>query len=273
MIAARRTTASPGPRPARLRTAMVLAAALLCFCAAPEGARSSATETLMIRGQLQTLRTYGVRGADPVIVSSGDGGWIHLGPHVAETLAAHGSFVIGFDVKSYLEGFTSSHGALRPEDVAGDYQLLIAAAARGASKKPVLIGVSEGAGLSILAAGDPRIHAAAAGVLGIGVPPTSELGWRWRDAIIYVTHGVPNEPTFSTDPIIGKVAPLPLASIFSTHDEFITADEARQLVAHAADPKKLWLVSAADHRFSDNLVEFDARLLEALGWVRERAAR
>jgi dienelactone hydrolase len=256
-----------------VRTAAILVAALLCACAAPMGTQAAATETLMIRGQSQTLRTYGVRGGDPVIVSSGDGGWIHLAPHIAETLAAHGCFVVGFDVKSYLEGFTSSRGTLQPEDVAGDYQTLIAAAARGASKKPVLIGVSEGAGLSILAAGDRRIHAGAAGVVGVGVPPTSELGWRWRDSLIYITHGVPNEPTFDTDPIIGRVAPLPLASIFSTHDEFISPDEAQQLVAHAADPKKLWLVSASDHGFTDNLGEFDARLLEALTWVRERAAR
>ena len=45
--------------------------------------------------------------APPVIVSSGDGGWIHLGPHVAEVLAAKGFFVVGFDVKAYLESFTS----------------------------------------------------------------------------------------------------------------------------------------------------------------------
>ena len=50
------------------------------------------------------------RGAGaPVIVSSGDGGWIHLGPHVAEILAARGYFVVGFDVKAYLESFTAGH--------------------------------------------------------------------------------------------------------------------------------------------------------------------
>jgi hypothetical protein len=33
------------------------------------------------------------------------------------------------------------------------------------------------------------------------------------------------------------------------------------------------MVRASDHRFSDNLEEFDARLLEALTWIREQAAR
>ena len=64
-------------------------------------------EAIIIRGHAQSLRLYGTRGGAPVIVSSGDGGWIHLGPHVAEVLAAKGFFVVGFDVKAYLESFTS----------------------------------------------------------------------------------------------------------------------------------------------------------------------
>ena len=110
---------------------------------------------MTIRGQVQALHTYGTRGGTPVIVSSGDGGWIHLGPHIAETLAAHGFFVVGFDVKSYLSGFTSATGPLRPERRAGRLRGAGRLRARGGSSaKPVLIGVSEGAGLSVLAAAD-----------------------------------------------------------------------------------------------------------------------
>jgi alpha-beta hydrolase superfamily lysophospholipase len=260
------------PRPS-VRLGALSASVALAFCAfAPGHASVSATETLDIRGHSQTLRLYGSRGGEPVIVSSGDGGWIHLGPHIAETLAAHGFFVVGFDVKSYLEGFTSTRGALNQEDVPGDYCALLDFARRGAVARPVLIGVSEGAGLSVLAAADRRTQTAAAGVVGVGLPITNELGWRWRDSMIYITHGVPNEPTFSTLPVIGKIAPLPVASIHSTHDEFVSREEAEQILSHASEPKKLWMVSASDHRFSDNLVEFDARLLEALAWIRERSS-
>ena len=63
--------------------------------------------------------TYGARGGSPVIVSSGDGGWIHLGPHVAEMLAAQGFFVVGFDVKGYLDSFTSGHRTAAPRGRAG----------------------------------------------------------------------------------------------------------------------------------------------------------
>ena len=193
---------------------------LYAFTSPPTAA--SSTETVQIRGHSQTLHTYGSRGGEPVIVSSGDGGWVHLGPHIAQTLAARGFFVVGFDVKTYLQGFTSTQGTLRPEDVPADYCALLEFASRGASVKPVLIGVSEGAGLSVLAAADggpaPPQQASSASVC----PITNELGWRWRDSLIYMTHGVPNEPTFSTLAVIGQVAPLPVASIHSTHDEFVS---------------------------------------------------
>ena len=77
------------------------------------------------------------------------------------------------------------------------------------------------------------------------------------------------EPTFNAASIIGRVAPLPLASIQSTQDEFVGVQEEQDLVSHASMPKRLWVVRASDHRFSDNLGEFDARLLEALTWIRE----
>jgi hypothetical protein len=94
------------------------------------------SQSLSIRGHVQWLHLYGARGGQPMIVSSGDGGWIHLGPHVAETLAA------------------------------------------GGRAQPILVGVSEGAGLSVLAATDPATRSAIGGVIGLGLPDINELGWR-----------------------------------------------------------------------------------------------
>jgi uncharacterized protein len=206
-----------------------------------------------------------------VIVSSGDGGWIHLAPHVAEVLAQRGFFVVGFDVKRYLGDFTDGHGTLRAEDVPGDFDVLCQFAARGDQRKPTLIGVSEGAGLSVLAATDRRLQSEIAGVVGLGLPDVNELGWRWTDSAIYLTHRVPDEPTFSTAVIAARMSPVPLAMIHSTNDEFVPVAEAQRIFTNARDPKRLWIVNATNHRFSDNLAEFDARLVEAVSWVGERA--
>ena len=236
-----------------------------------ELASAQRTDLVPVRGHVQSVHLYGVTNARPVIVSSGDGGWIHLGPHVADTLARHGFFVVGVDVKAYLESFTSGSTTLRPADEPRDYAALAAFAAKGSAQKPLLIGVSEGAGLSILAATDPGTRAVIAGVIGLGLPNLNELGWRWKDSLIYVTHGVPKEPTFSTQAIVDRMAPAPLAVIHSTQDEFVPLAEVRRVVDAAREPKRLWVVKASDHRFSDNLEEFDRRLLEAVAWV--RAAR
>jgi len=231
-------------------------------------------DTVVIRGHAQSIRVYGSRGAGiPVIVSSGDGGWVHLAPHVAELLSARGFFVVGFDVKAYLESFTSGTSTLRTQDEPGDYRLLASYAARGSSDKPILIGVSEGAGLSVLAATDPMTKPSIEGVIGLGLPDMNELGWRLKDSIIYITHAVPNEPTFSVAAIVGKVAPVPLAAIHSTEDEFVPLAEAQKLLQMANEPKKLWIVKASDHRFSGNSAEFDQRLLEAIQWVRQNQPR
>ena len=185
---------------------------------------------------------------------------MHLGPHVAEVLAAKGFFVVGFDVKAYLESFTSGKTTLRTEDEPGDYKVLADFAARGTNEKPILIGVSEGAGLSVLAATDPRTKTAIAGVIGLGLPDLNELGWRWNDAVIYLTHGDPHEPTFSVAAIVDRMAPVPLAAIHSTHDEFVPLAQVQQVLDARKEPKRLWIVNAADHRFSDNLPEFDRAL-------------
>jgi alpha-beta hydrolase superfamily lysophospholipase len=232
--------------------------------------QAQTSDSVAFRGHRQTLRTYGVRGSgEAVVVASGDGGWTHLGPHVAEVLAAKGFFVVGFDAKAYLESFTTRTSTLRPEDEPSDFRTLVGYAARGSSGKPILIGVSEGAGLSVLAATDPETKKLIGGVIGLGLPDMNELGWRWRDSLIYVTHGLPNEPLFSAAAIVGRVAPVPLAGIHSTNDEFVPVSQVEQTFRAANEPKKLWIVKAANHRFSDNLPEFDQRLLEAIRWLKD----
>jgi Bacterial virulence protein (VirJ) len=256
--------------------AIMACAVINRLAASPVETGVESRQTVVIRGQRQTLHIYGTPNGTPVIVSSGDGGWIHLGPHMAEVLAAKGFFVVGFDVKAYLESFTAGNTTLRAEDEPGDYKVLLDFATRGTGRKAVLIGVSEGAGLSVLAATDPINRQDVAGVIGLGLSDLTELGWRWRDMVIYLTHRAPNEPTFSVKAIVDRLPPVPLAAIHSTRDEFVSLAEVQDVLERARHPKRLWIVNAANHRFSDNLGEFDRCLFEALDWIADidtRAAR
>jgi len=252
----------------------ILAALIVAGCAETATRGSPPRrETLVIRGHEQSLYIYGSPQNNPVIVSSGDGGWIHLAPHVAEFLSARGFFVIGFDVKAYLSAFTSRDSTLRTKDEPGDYRVLAQFAAKTTGKKPILIGVSEGAGLSLLAATDPDTKAAVTGVIGLGLPNLNELAWRWTDMLIYLTHRAPNEPGFSAADIVDRVAPIPVAAIHSAHDEFVPVAEVVSVIERARDPKRLWIVNASNHRFSDNVGEFDRQLLEAIAWVNDHSPR
>ena len=247
-------------------------AALAFLAAAPREAAAAATpaprtDSLTIRGHAQTLHVYGERGGPAAIVSSGDGGWVHLGPDVAAFLASEGYFVVGFDAKAYLSGFTTNSATLSVDDVPRDYAALVDHAAQGAPGRPLLVGVSEGAGLSLLAATAPDVQARVEGVIALGLPEKNELGWRWRDSVIYVTKKVPNEPTFSAREFAGRVAPVPLAAIHSTNDEFVPVPEVREILARAREPKRLWVVDSKNHRFSDNQPELQRSIREAISWT------
>ena len=79
--------------------------------------------------------------------------------------------------------------------------------------------------------------------------------------------------TFSAGDLVGKLTPVPLAAIHSTMDEFVPENDVRKLMARAGEPKRLWMVTASDHRFSGNIPEFDRRLLESIEWVRQNQPR
>ncbi len=222
----------------------------------------------VVRGQSQTLHLYGARTGIPVLVTSGDGGFVHLGPAVAEFLASKGFFVVGVDAKAYLSSFTSGKNTLTPADIPGDYREFVDYARQGKDVKVALIGVSEGAGLSVLAATDPGLRKSLTGVVALGLPDVNELGWRWRDSIIYITHQAPDEPSFHAGDYVAKLGDLRLAALHSTHDEFVPVETVRKVLGPPSPTRKLWLIEAADHRFSNNQPELQKLLIEALDWIK-----
>ncbi len=224
--------------------------------------------TVVVRGKPQVVHLYGPASGPPVLVASGDGGWVHLGVHVAEVLGGKGYFVVGVDSKAYLSSFTGKDLHLTISDVPRDFRLFIDEAQRGKSGRVLLFGVSEGAGLSILAASDPDVGKRIEGIIGFGLPNQNEIGWHFFDSIIWLTHKSPNEPSFLVADFIPKLGPIPLAEIHSTRDEYVPVNEAKQLMSLPGGPKKMWIIDAENHRFSNNLVELNRRLEEAIQWIK-----
>jgi dienelactone hydrolase len=252
------------------REVVAIGLVVLVVARASEAATARA-EKLTLRGQEQTLHVYGTPGGKVAIVTSGDGGWVSLGPDVADHLADAGYYVVGVDAKAYLSSFTRGDETLTTADVPRDYAALADYAAQSGKGRPVLLGVSEGAGLSVLAATDPALQSKIAGVVAMGLPDRNELGWRLRDSMIYLTKKTPNEPLFSAREIVGRVA-VPLAIFQATHDEFVPPEETRAIVAAAREPHRLWTIEAGNHRFGDARPELWRRLEEALAWIADTPA-
>jgi type IV secretory pathway VirJ component len=256
----------------RVRTGVTAVVALLV---ATSGVSASSAERLDVplRGQNVVLTVYrpaASQAKGTVIMASGDVGWVGLAVSMAGFLRDAGYVVVGINTREYLAAFTTRNGGhLVPIDVQGDYTTL-AEALRHADllRPPVIVsGVSEGAGLAVLAASAPANHAWIRGVITMGLPETVELAWRWSDFTSWITKKDSSEPSFAAKERLPAISPLPLFMIQSTRDEYVTERDYRELEAAARSPKRLALIDAANHRFTDKIQELQAQYLAALAWI------
>jgi fermentation-respiration switch protein FrsA (DUF1100 family) len=201
-----------------------------------------------------------------VIFMPGDGGWKGWAITVGETMASWGYDVYGLDTKTYLDSFTK-HGSLTEADVARDVCAIANWTTGGAGSGRVsLVGWSEGAGLSVLAAAGSDGKSALAGLVTVGLPDENVITWHWSDNLESFVKK-PHEQTFHASDYISKIAPLPLAMIESSHDQYVDVAESQRLFAAAAGPKRFDLIQADNHRFDGNHQEFFLKLQEELRWL------
>jgi dienelactone hydrolase len=224
-----------------------------------------------VRGKTLTLTVYRPAGTPKgtVLMGSGDVGWVGVGVAMAEFLSAEGYIVAGVNVRQYLSVFTVGKTHLQPADPPGDYEAM--AQFLKANKllvDPVVVsGISEGAALAVLAASSAKNHEWLRGVVTMGVPPTAELAWKWTDFTSWITKSDAREPSFSARDYVAAVSPLPIVMLQSRKDEYVPEADYKALEAQARAPKKLVLIDASNHRFTDRRKELRAEYLAALAWI------
>ena len=255
------------------RAAMFLVAAWLV--AVPAAGRAAAPDreslNFPVRSQTLTLSIYRPAGTPKgtIVMGSGDVGWVGLSVSMAEFLCDRGYVVVGLNSRQYLSAFTSGKQHLTVDEAPGDFGAMreLLAAQNLLFHPTILSGVSEGAAIAVLAASHERNHLWLDGVVTMGVPAVAELAWRWRDFTAWITKGDANEPSFSPLDYISRVAPLPLVMIQSTRDEYVSEIDYRRFEATARHPKKLVLIDANNHRFTNKQDELHVEMLSALAWI------
>ena len=256
------------------RCTLLLASILLVAHSAVQAAIGQAM-SFPVRGKTLTLTIYRPVGPPKgtVIMGSGDVGWVGVGVAMAEFLSAEGYVVVGVNVRQYLSSFTIGKTHLEPADPPADYHAMSEwLRANKLLVEPVVVsGISEGAALAVLAASSPGNHAWLRGVVTMGVPPIAELAWKWTDFTSWITKTDLREPSFAAKDYVAAISPLPLVMLQSRKDEYVPESDYRELDARAKAPKKLVLIDASNHRFTDRRKELRAEYLAALAWIEQQA--
>ncbi len=240
-------------------------------------AASYRTVNLNLRGRNQSLAIYDPAPGLPrrpfqVIVTSGDVGWIGLPVDIAEGLQKNGYRTIGFNARAYLSSFTGRDSSLSEGDIPVDYRTLIGwVNSQGAGPADfVMIGLSEGAGLTVLGLSGPSPSQNCKGIIALGMPGRTTLGWRWIDFPMWITKKDPREPLADTRAFLPKLR-IPVAMIHSTHDEWDSIDKANEMYSLLPGPKKFIAIDAINHRFSDRVPEVMDQIYRLLQWLQNPA--
>jgi len=258
---------------ARMRAARMLTIGIAVWWAmVPTGAACAADRVdLPLRGHVMALTIYQPSGppTGTIIMGSGDVGWVGLAVARAQELSADGYVVVGVNVREYLSAFTAKGTHLTPADIGHDFaELARFLRARGELFTPaVLSGVSEGAGIVVVAAAAPENHEWVTGVITMGLPRTSEIAWHWSDFTSWITRKDAAEPSVDAVDYLAAIAPVPLVMIQSRKDEYVSEADYRGMVGAAREPKKLILIDASNHRFTDRLPELRRGYAEGLAWI------
>jgi hypothetical protein len=196
-------------------------------------------------------------GTPLLLYATGDGGWRGKDVETYRRMIRWGYPVAGFSAPSYLKhlGFVSD--TTTPGRLARDYQRLIEFAKATLSlptgTRTILVGMSRGAGLAVVAAGRPELNAELAGVLAVALTKEEEYVRQYRVKFGKSPSDMPRREVveFQTYEHLDRLQSLPLVVIQSTGDNYLPADAARGLFGPNTALRRLFAIQSRDHSFTD----------------------
>lgn len=208
--------------------------------------------------------------ARPLLVyATGDGGWRGKDLAAYRRLITWGYPTVGFSAPDYLKHLKGGASTTTPGRLAADYLAIIGAARQylqvPAATRVILVGVSRGAGLSVVAAGQRTVKEKIAGVVAIGLTKEEEyVRWHLRRR----SHP-PDPPGVMLEvyAYLPRLGSLPIAVVQSTHDDYLPADAARPLFGPDTDRRQFRAVDARNHSFGGAREEMYDTVQGSLDWI------
>jgi hypothetical protein len=202
-----------------------------------------------------------------LLYATGDGGWRGKDRDVYTHLQSWGYATAGFSAPEYLKHLPGDDGTTTPARLASDFSEIILAA-RTALGLPescpaILVGVSRGADLAVVAAGQPGLQPELRGVVAMGLTREEEYVHRRR---------WPNV-AFDLYSYLPRLGDVPVSVIQSTRDNYLAADAARVLFGANTAVRKFDAIDARNHSFGGARQALYATLRSSLAWLERLDAR
>ena len=248
---------------------------LLCICAS-----ACAHPRPNVPDQFVTLHSHSLRlhfdnanapSTRPLLVyATGDGGMHRKDLDTYRHLAALGDPIVGFDARDYVKHIGAASSTTTPDRLAQDYDEIIERARTTLgvdTRRPVvLVGVSRGAGLSVVAAG--QLCDAIAGVVAVALTQEEEYV-RW-----YRHLPLPHQPhqavMVDLYEYLAELGTVPIAVVQSTHDHYLPAAKAREEFGPDTSTRWLQAIEATNHNFGGAREQMYEAIRQALEWVEKR---
>jgi hypothetical protein len=229
-------------------------------------------------------------GSDPVtkplvLYASGDGGWFGAAVDMFRSIAGAGYPTVGISSRSFLRLERPRQAAvnqvpLSEAGLAADYGAILDDARTDLRLQPdtpvILTGWSRGAAFAVIAA--PRLTTSTVvdGVVAIGLDEGETLEIEDDDNDDdsgqgpHADSSQPRHWPFETYSLLRALDPMRVAVIQSTHDGYLPAARARELLGPDTRGRRLISIEARNHRFSGATAPFQTALVDMLNWISER---
>jgi type IV secretory pathway VirJ component len=196
-----------------------------------------------------------------IVYATGDAGWRGNDRDVFTQLRSWGYAAAGFSAPEYLKHLPGEDGTTTPDRLALDFSTIMNEARTALqlshSVPAVLVGVSRGADLAVVAAGQSAFQRQLAGVVAVGLTREEEYVHRRRRPVA----------ALELYTYLPQLRDVPLSVIQSTRDNYLPARDARALFGDDTPRRTLHAIEARNHSFAGARPLLYSTLRASLAWV------